>query len=54
MFESAREKLITDEKNYQKIKEEIKIILKEHNLSLSQIRGLFHSIVNEIEDTPII
>lgn len=53
MFESAREKIIIDEKKSQKIKNEIKDLIKSYNLSLSQIRGLFHNIINEIEDTPL-
>lgn len=53
MFEKPRETMYNDENNAQGLKNEIISILKMHKFSLSQIRTLFHEIVNDIEDTPI-
>lgn len=37
-------------KDFEHTKKEILNILKEQKVSLSEIRSLFHSIINEIED----
>lgn len=53
MFEPARETEFNLENNAESLIQEIIMLLKTNNLSLSQTRALFHRIVNEIEDTPL-
>lgn len=49
----GRERLLRDENNAESLKNEIIVLLKEHNLSLSQTRTLFREIVEDIEDSPL-
>lgn len=53
MFEAARECSCTDENNAEELHDRIIELLKEHKMSLSQTRALFHWIVNTLEDTPL-
>lgn len=49
----GRERLLRDENNVESLKNEIIVLLKGHNLSLSQTRTLFREIVEDIEDSPL-
>ncbi len=53
MFEIARETMYKNEENAQILKEQIIVLLKNYNFSLSQTRALFHEIINSLEDAPL-
>ncbi len=55
-FDISNEKLWNLEKgqDFDDTKQKILLILKEQKVSFAQVRGLFHSILNEIDyDNPI-
>ena len=53
LFEVAREKMCDNSQDPNDAKDKIIALLKKHNFSLSQVRGLFHEIVNDLEDAPL-